>query len=93
MQKQNQTDPMEEALAFLEKENREFENHWVWKRLACKPEQFFEAFKRHADSLNIPKEKWEEALEKAKDVSRVRAKEKRATFSPLNMQLMQSLQV
>jgi len=91
---QNQKkDPLEESLTLLEKENREFENHWVWKRLGCKPDKFFQAFEKHVASIDIPKDRWETALKRAKDASRVLSKEKQSHFNPINLEMMQSLQV
>lgn len=89
--KNHKPDPAEEALAFLEKEQKEFENHWVWKELQCKPAEFFDAVKKHVNSLNISPEKWREAYKKAKDISRVRSAEKRTSYQPQKLRMIGAL--
>lgn len=84
-------DPAEEALALLEKENREFKDHWVWKELQCSPEEFFGALKKHVQTMNIPKEKWDAAYQKAKESHRIRALEKRNQFKPVNLRMIGTL--
>lgn len=92
-QEQNPPDSLEAALNFLEEENRNFENHWVWKKLGCKPQEFFQAVNKHVASLNIPKDKWDAAFKRAQEANRVQVKEKRNTFNPLHFQLMAGIQV
>ena len=91
--KQKNHDPALQALALLEQENRRFENHWVWRKLGCRPEQFFRALEKHVASLNIPKRQWEAALKKARDLSRVRAKEKQTMFHPQSLASLAGIQV
>jgi hypothetical protein len=67
---------MEEALQFLKDENRKFEGHWLWGRLGYGPQEFFQAFERHLNTLQIPKARWERALERAKAFNKIRSKEK-----------------
>lgn len=86
-------DRAEEALKFLEKENQEFQNHWVWKNLNCKPATFFEAVKKHVASMNIPPEKWNESYKRAREASRVRSGERRQAYQPVNLRLIGSLKV
>ena len=93
-QKQNpQADALEQALVQYEQEQNEFENHWVWKKLGCKPKQFFQAVQKHVDSMNVSKEQWEGALTRAKQAPRVQTAEKRASFDHSRLQMMSHLQV
>lgn len=89
----DQMDKAETALALLEKEEKEFRNHWVWRDLHCTPEQFFTAVNQHVQSLNIPSEKWNAAYNKAKQASRVRSAEKRGAYRPMNLRMMGALRV
>lgn len=82
-----------ETLALLEKEEREFRNHWVWKELQCTPEQFFKAVDQHVKSLNIPQEKWNGMYEQAKQASKVRSLERRTSFNPVNLKMIGALRV
>jgi hypothetical protein len=74
----NQSTSLEEALHILEEENRKFEDHWFWRELNCRPRDFFRAFERHLGTLQIPRDKWQRALERAKEASRIRIKEKQS---------------
>lgn len=86
-------DPAEEALALLDKENKEFNNHWLWKELNCSPDEFFEKMNKHVASLNIPKDEWNRAFEKAKAEHKVKALEKRTRFRPANLNMIGALRV
>jgi len=65
----HQEDKLAAALELFEKEQKEFENHWVWNKLGCKPEQFFDAVKTHVDSMNLSNGEWEEAMNRAKEIN------------------------
>lgn len=86
-----EVDPAETALELYEREEKEFQNHWVWKDLRCKPEEFFAAVKKHVASMNIPKDKWMKIYNKAKESNRVRSLEKRNQFSSSNLRMIGSL--
>ena len=86
-------DIAEEALKLLEKENQEFQNHPVWKNLNCKPEELFEAVKKHVSTLNVPPEKWNEAYLRAKTASKVRSSERRQAYQAVNLRMIGSLKV
>lgn len=86
-----ETDRTEEVLAEYERSEREFRDHWIWKDLGVKPEDFFEAVKRHVNTLGLPKETWQRAYEDAKETSRVRSRERRAAYHPMNLKLIGSI--
>lgn len=89
----NKNRTTEDALNFLEEENRKFQDHWLWRELGCGPQEFFQAFERHLGTLQIPREKWEQALERAKEASRIRIKEKQTKQDPYAMQLWHGLRI
>ncbi|HBF12833.1 MAG TPA: hypothetical protein DDW49_05515 [Deltaproteobacteria bacterium] len=82
-----------EVLAFYEKDEKEFQNHWVWKEMGCSPETFFKQVENYVESLNIPKLQWAEAYQKAKQVSRIRALEKHKLTNTHPFKLMGALRV
>jgi hypothetical protein len=84
---------LEEALHFLEEENRKFEGHWLWKELDCRPQEFFQAFERHLGTLQIPRDKWEQALDRAKEASNVRVKEKQSRQDSHSLPMLQGMRV
>ena len=83
----------EDALKFLEEENRKFQDHWLWRELGCGPQEFFRAFERHLSTLQIPREKWEQALRRAKEASRIRIKENQNEQDPYDMELCHGLRI
>lgn len=83
----------EETLEQYEKDQKEFENHQVWKNLNCKPDEFFEAVKKHVASLNIQPDKWNETYRRAKEASKVRSAERRQVYQPASLRLIGSLKV
>jgi len=87
------TDPLERGLALLEAENRKFNNHWLWRQLSCKPEEFFTAFKEHLAKMQIPQRQWEDTLKRVREANRVRAKETGATLNPLHLKLLHGIAV
>ena len=82
-----------EVLALYEKDEKEFQNHWVWKEMGCSPETFFKQIENYVESLNIPQFQWEEAYQKAKQASRIRALEKHNRINTDPFKLMGALKV
>lgn len=73
-------DPMakkeNELLEFIKKAEREFDNHRLWQELQCTPEKFFRAVRHHIAGLNLSREEWHKAYNRAKQASRIRVLEK-----------------
>ena len=74
-QPQNKDQHLEEALSNLERSQKEFENHWMWKKLGCKPKDFFAATKKHIQKLSIPEKTWRELYSKTKQSFEVKLRE------------------
>lgn len=91
--KQSMTEKENQTLALLEKEEKEFRNHWVWKEIGLSPEEFFKKVQKHVESLNVPKAQWEAMYQKAKEANRVRALEQRTTFRSLNLKIVSGIRV
>ncbi len=91
--KTSQTDPIETSLELLEAENQKFRNHWLWRKLGCCPEEFFCAFEKHLNKLQVPQEQWEAAKQRLRESNRVRAKENSTTFNPKHLEFMQGISV
>jgi hypothetical protein len=69
---------LQATLTLVKNEQDAFMSHWVWKKIGCKPEAFFAAFKKHLASLNLPQKQWEEAVRRARDALQTHSKEKQA---------------
>ena len=89
----DQMDKAEEALALLEKEEKAFRGHWVWRELNCTPEELFKRVKQYVKSLNVPADKWNTIYQRAKEAHRIQALEKRTQFRPANLRLIGAIRV
>ena len=89
----SQPDPTEQALALLETSNQEFENHPLWRQMGVKPGVFFQAFEKYLKTLPIPRDKWQRALDHAREINRIQSKEKKEKINPLNLQMLAGVQV
>jgi hypothetical protein len=68
----------EGALARYEREQREFENHWLWRELGTTPRDFFAAVDAYVAANGIDRKEWDAKVRAAKHdlESRVRAERK-----------------
>ncbi len=91
--KQSVTEKEDQTLALLEKEEKEFRNHWVWKEIGLSPDEFFKKVQKHVEKLNVPKAQWDKMYQEAKEANRVRALEQRQTFRSLNLKMISGIRV
>ena len=83
----------EELLNQLEEEQKQFQNHWVWKELNCSPRDFFSAVEKHVKEMNVPPEKWKATYEKVKRANYVRAMEQKQSARPVNFKMLAAIRV
>lgn len=86
-------DPLEQGLAHLEAANQEFENHALWRQLGCRPDEFFTAFKKVLAQARIPEKQWTEALNRAREANRVRAKERTQSYPAIQWDVLNGISV
>jgi hypothetical protein len=79
------TDPVQKALQDYEREQREFENHWLWKELRITPQEFFEMIERQVQKSGIEKEEWERRLAETKKMIETRMREQRGQYEGANL--------
>ena len=84
----NEKDDAQKALMEYEKAQKEFDNHWVWKELGCKPDEFFGALKKHVNSLNIPQAEWQKIYNRTRDAQRIKALERNQGFKQNNFKFV-----
>lgn len=89
-QKQDQ-DKLELMLQQYEREQRDFENHWIWRQLDTTPKEFFEALKERMGQMNVPREKWLEIYGRVKESHRVRALEREKKYKIVDYKLMKAI--
>lgn len=82
---------LELALQEYEQDQREFENHWVWKQLDTSPREFFEALRERIKQIDVPQEKWLEIYNRVKETHRVRALEKQKNYKKVDFKLMKAI--
>lgn len=92
-QPKEQKDPGIVALEMIEKSNKEFRDHHLWKELNCSPEQFFQAVEKHVEELDVPEEKWNQMYEQVKQAHKTRANERQSLYRPINMKLIGAMRV
>ena len=83
-----QTDKSQQILKEYEDSQKEFNNHWVWKELGCKPDEFFGALKKHVSTLNIPQAEWQKIYNRTKDAQRIKALERTQGFKQNNFKFV-----
>lgn len=83
----------EMALELLERENKAFREHAVWKTIGTTPDKFFKAVETHVRSLNVPKDQWDLAYKQAKESSRIRSIERRQAYRQTNLKTLGFIRV
>lgn len=86
-------DPEEKALAEYESAQREFENHPLWSRLKCKPEELFAAVRRFAEKKGIKEQQWQQTYRRAQVEIRTRVREQKQQFQPEQLQILSGIRV
>lgn len=54
-----------QALQHLAEEDKRFRQHWLWERLRCTPEEFFENFQAQLNPNLLQTQEWKDALDRA----------------------------
>lgn len=85
-------DQLQELLDRYQKEQREFENHWLWKELETTPKAFFAHVRASVQKSGIEPHVWQQKLEEAKQVIETRVKE-REEAKTVNFKRLKGLRV
>lgn len=89
---QTQTkDALTLLLERCEREQREFQNHWLWQELKTTPQDFFARVKRQVAQSGIDPEVWRQKLSEAKQAIETRVKERAAKYERVNFKHCQGL--
>jgi len=92
-QQKNQKDKLELLLERFEKEQEEFENHWLWKQLGTTPQAFFAKVNESIEKSGIDKQVWENKLIEAKKTLQTRLNEKKGQYQRVNFKTLKGLRV
>ncbi len=82
---QQQTDEkINDLLKRYEVEQREFENHPLWRELGTTPKEFFSKVNDIVKRSGISQDEWQQKLTEAKQALSTRLKEKRGEYEKFN---------
>lgn len=91
MKHETQKDKVQEALDLYEREQREFENHWLWKELNTTPKEFFGRVHEVVKSSGIAEDVWKQKLSEARLALETRLKEKKGQYQKFNLNSFKGL--
>ena len=93
-QQQNHTDDrIEQVLKQYQKEQKEFENHWLWKELGTTPKDFFAKINEYVAKSGIDKKVWEQKLAEAKVAVETKLREKQGSYKSVNLGALRGIRV
>lgn len=84
-------DKLDALLVRFEHEQKEFENHWLWRELGTPPKVFFAKIQETIETSGIDKTVWQAKLAEAKQVIETRVKERERTYAPMNYKTLTGL--
>jgi hypothetical protein len=86
-------DTLEKALELFEKEQKEFEGHWIWKSIGKTPNDFFKMVNAAKSSLSISTDQWEKMFQEKKRQYQIQAMERKRIFNPINLRMLNHILV
>jgi hypothetical protein len=87
------TDKIDDMLRQYQKEQQDFENHWLWKKLKTTPKEFFAKIAESVEKSGISKSEWQEKLMKMKKVFETRSREKRGQYQAVDFKNVRGIKV
>lgn len=87
------TDRIAELLQQYQKEQRDFENHWLWKKLKTTPQEFFARIAERVEKSGISKSEWQKNLLKMKKVLETRSRERRGQYQAVDFKNVRGIKV
>lgn len=67
-----------------EKEQRDFDNHWLWQELKTTPKEFFRKVDDYVKTSGIDIQIWQQKLAAAKQSIMVRVRERDRIYTTMN---------
>jgi len=86
-----QNNSPESLLDEIEKIQNEGKAHWVWKKLGCRPDDFFQAVSRTIQSLSLSEEKLRYLREDA--LRDIQERANRKMIPTTNINFLQALKI
>lgn len=88
-----QGDKIESLLKQYKKEQRAFENHWLWAELKTTPQRFFESVNQRIRESGIDQGLWQQRLTEARGVIGTRLKEKAGDYRVTDFKNMKGIKI
>ena len=76
-----------------QKEQYEFENHWMWQKLGTTPKQFFAKVHDYIEKSGVDKDEWQRELKEAKDDLETRMREQRGDYQKLDWKMVRGIRI
>lgn len=86
-------DKLNQVLKRYHREQKEFENHGLWKQLNTTPKEFFLGIQNYVERSGISKDEWQEKLSEARQILQTRLKEKQSNYQTLDFNKIKGLRV
>ncbi len=84
MKSEIKQDKTEALLARAQREQAEFENHWLWRELGTTPKLFAAQIQKTVEHLGISPEEWQHRLSEQAAIIRTKASERAAGYKMVN---------
>lgn len=81
----------DDDLARYEREQREFENHWLWRELDTTPRDFFAAVDAYVAANGINRKEWDAKVRAAKHDLESRVRAERKPSHPFSLETLTGL--
>ena len=77
-------DKIDELLRRYKKEQEDFENHWLWKKLKTTPKEFFAQIAKSVEKSGISKTEWQSKLMEMKKTMATRSRERTGKYQAMD---------
>lgn len=84
---------IDEMLRRCQKEQEEFENHWLWKKFKTTPKEFFAKIAEGVEKSGISKSEWHEKLLRMKKIFETRSREKKGQYQAVDFKNLRGIKV
>ena len=76
---------IKETLDAYDKEQQEFENHWLWQELQTTPQEFFKSVREYVKQSGIDEHMWQQKLAEAKQALETQVAEQEKNYKRVKL--------
>lgn len=81
----------QEILNRLERDENEYRNHPVWRRLGCTPEQFAKSVREQVAKSGISQKEWQEKLAACRQKIETTVREQKRQYQVTNLRILSGI--